>query len=90
MQKSCDQMNVRIHHAVSDIDCKTGMAIIAAIVEGRRDPAELAKLRDNRCKKTEAEIAAHLTGVWREEHLFTLRQAYRTLVFVDERIAEYD
>lgn len=90
MQKSCDQMNIRIHHAVSDIDGKTGMAIVAAIVEGRRDPAELAKLRDKRCKKTEAEIAAHLTGVWREEHLFALRQSYRTLVFVDERIAEYD
>jgi transposase len=90
MQKSCDQMNVRIHHAVSDIDGKTGMDIIGAIVGGERDPAVLAKLRDRRCKKSEAQIAAHLTGVWREEHLFTLEQAYRTLVFLDERIAEYD
>lgn len=90
MQKGCDQMNVRIHHAVSDIDGKTGMDIIGAIVGGQRDPAELAKLRDRRCKKSEAEIAAHLTGVWREEHLFTLGQAYRTLMFIDGRIAEYD
>jgi hypothetical protein len=29
MQKSLDQMNVRIHHAVSDIDGKTGMAIVS-------------------------------------------------------------
>lgn len=90
MQKSCDQMNVRIHHAVSDIDGKTGMAIVGAIVDGERDPVALAKLRDKRCKKTEAQIAAHLTGTWREEHLFTLEQAYRTLEFIDERIAEYD
>ena len=90
MQKSCDQMNIRIHHAVSDIDGKTGMDIIGAIAGGQRDPSELAKLRDRRCKKSEAEIAEHLTGVWREEHLFTLGQAYRTLEFIDGRIAEYD
>ena len=90
MQKSCDQMNVRIHHAVSDIDGKTGMDIIGAIAGGQRDPAALAKLRDKRCKQTEAQIAGHLTGTWREEHLFTLGQAYRTLQFIDGRIAEYD
>lgn len=90
MQKSCDQMNIRIHHAVSDIDGKTGTAIIEAIVGGVRDPAELAKLRDRRCKKNEAEIAAALTGTWREEHLFTLEQAYRMLVFADEQLRQYD
>ena len=90
MQKSCDQMNIRIHHAVSDIDGKTGMDIIGAIAGGQRDPAVLAKFRDKRCKQTEAQIAEHLTGVWREEHLFTLGQAYRTLQFIDGRIAEYD
>ena len=30
MQKSLDQMNVRVHHAVSDITGVTGMAIIRA------------------------------------------------------------
>ena len=34
MQKSLDQMNIRVHHAVSDIDGMTGTAIIKAIVEG--------------------------------------------------------
>ncbi len=90
MQKSLDQMNVRIHHAVSDIDGKTGMAIVGAIVGGERDPAALAKLRDKRCRRTEAQIAEELTGTWRDEHLFNLAQAHRTLLFIDERIAEYD
>ena len=90
MQKSLDQMNIRVHHAVSDIDGKTGTAIIKAIVEGERDPAKLAELRDRRCKKSEQEIAEHLTGTWREEHLFNLGQAFKTLQFLDERIAEYD
>lgn len=90
MQKSLDQMNIRVHHAVSDIDGKTGMAIVGAIVEGERSPTVLAALRDPRCKKSESQIAEELTGTWREEHVFNLAQAYKTLLFIDERIAEYD
>ena len=90
MQKSLDQMNIRVHHAVSDIDGKTGTAIIKAIVEGERNPAKLAALRDKHCKQSEKEIADHLTGTWREEHLFNLGQAFKTLQFLDERIAQYD
>ena len=90
MQKSLDQMNIRVHHAVSDIDGKTGTAIIKAIIEGERNPVKLAALRDGRCKKSEKEIADYLTGTWREEHLFTLGQAFKTLQFLDERIAAYE
>jgi len=90
IQKSMDQMNIRLHHAVSDIDGVTGMRILGAIVGGERNPRALAKLRDRRCRKSEAEIAEELTGSWREEHLFNLKQAYQTLRFLDERVAEYD
>ena len=90
IQKSMDQMNIRLHHAVSDIDGVTGMKILAAIVGGERNPHALAKLRDRRCRKSEEKIAEELTGTWREEHLFNLKQAYRTLCFLDERVAEYD
>jgi hypothetical protein len=37
MQKSLDQMNVRVHRAVSDLDGVTGMAIVRAIAKGERD-----------------------------------------------------
>ena len=90
IQKALDQMNIRLHHAVSDIDGMTGMKILGAIVAGERDPRRLAALRDRRCKKSEAEIAEELTGNWREEHLFNLKQAYETLCFLDGRVADYD
>ena len=90
IQKALDQMNIRLHHAVSDIDGVTGMKILGAIVAGERDPRRLAALRDRRCKKSEAEIAEELTGNWREEHLFNLKEAYETLCFLDGRIADYD
>jgi hypothetical protein len=37
MQKSLNQMNVRVHRAVSNIDGVTGVAILRAIAEGERD-----------------------------------------------------
>jgi transposase len=90
MQKSLDQMNVRVHRAVSDIDGVTGMAILRAIVGGERDALKLAKLRDPRCSKTEQEIAEQLTGHWREDHLFSLQQALKMYDAVEERIAAYE
>jgi transposase len=90
MQKSLDQMNVRVHRAVSDIDGATGMAMLRAIVNGERDERKLAKLRDWRCHKSEAEIAEQLRGHWREDHLFSLRQALKMYDNIQERITDYE
>lgn len=90
MQKSLDQMNVRVHRAVSDVDGVTGMAILRAIAKGERDPRQLAKLRDRRCRRTEEEIAEQLSGHWREDHLFTLRQSLQMYDATQQRIADYD
>lgn len=90
MQKSLDQMNVRVHRAVSDLDGVTGMAIVRAIVKGERDARKLAKLRDPRCRKSEEEIAEQLTGHWREDHLFSLQQSLRMYDAIQERIKAYD
>jgi transposase len=90
MQKSLDQMNVRVHRAVSDISGATGMAILRAIAKGERDPRQLAKLRDPRCRKQEDEIAEQLSGHWREDHLFSLRQSLQMYDAIQQRIADYD
>jgi transposase len=90
MQKSLDQMNVRVHRAVADLDGATGMAILRAIVAGERDPRQLATLRHPRCRKSEAEIAEQLTGHWREDHLFSLTQALRMYDAITETIQAYE
>jgi transposase len=90
MQKSLDQRNVRVHRAVSDIDGVTGLAIIRAIVSGERDAQKLAKLRDRRCRKSEEEIAKQLSGHWRADHLFSLRQALKMYDAIQERITDYE
>lgn len=80
MQKAMLHMNIQLSQVLSDITGETGQRIIRAIVAGERDPYKLAALRNYRCKKDEAEIAKALTGTWREEHLFVLRQS---LAFFD-------
>jgi len=90
MQKSLDQMNVRVHRAVSDLDGVTGMAILRAIAQGERDPHRLAALRHRRCQKSEAEIAAQLTGHWRADYLFSLQQALHMYDAITARLAAYD
>lgn len=90
MQKSLDQMNVRVHRAVSDINGVTGMAIIRAIVAGERDAQKLAQLRDWRCSKSVDEIAEQLTGHWREDHLFSLQQSLKMYDAIEDQIAAYN
>jgi transposase len=89
MQKALDQMNVQVHRAVTDLSGKTGMAIVRAIVDGERDPSQLATFRDRRCKKSKGEIAEHLTGTWREEHLFNLKMALRLYDELQQILAAY-
>ena len=80
MQKALDQMNVQLHHVLSDITGLSGLAILDAILAGERDPQSLARLRDGRVKASEETMVQALTGDYRAEHLFTLKQslaAYR-------------
>ena len=80
MQKALDQMNVQLHHVLSDITGLSGLAILDAILGGERDPRALARLRDGRVKASEETIVQALMGDYRAEHVFTLKQslaAYR-------------
>ena len=88
IQKELDQMNVRVHRAVSDISGVTGMAILRAIVEGERDPATLAALRDPRCRKSLEQVERELTGRWREEHLQNLATALSMHQCIGEHIEQ--
>ena len=90
MQKALDQMNILLHRVVSDITGLTGSRIITAILAGERDPQKLAAFRDSHCRRSEEEIAKALTGNWRPEHLFVLRQAWELFQFYQEKIRACD
>ena len=90
MHKALTQMNVQIQHVISDITGMTGLAIVDAIIDGQRNPAVLAKLRDPHIKASEETIRKSLEGNWRPEHLFTLKQSRQGYQHYQEQIAACD
>ena len=91
MQRALDQMNIHLHHVISDLGGDTGLAILDAILAGERDPKELVKLRDVRCSKaTIGDMEAALKGDWREEHLFVLQQSLECYRALQRQMAQCD
>jgi transposase len=74
MQKALTQMNVQFQHVISDITGLTGLAILDAIVDGERDPAVLARLRDPRVKASEETLRQSLEGNWCPAQILVLTQ----------------
>jgi hypothetical protein len=90
MQKALEQMNLKLTEILSDITGATGRSILRAILRGTRAPEKLAKYRDKACKASEAEIAQALTGSYREEHLFELKQSYEAWQFTLGQVEKVD
>ena len=90
MQKALTEMNLQLHHVVSDITGATGLRIIHAILAGERDPAVLASLRDIRCHSSFETIEKALTGHYRAEHLFALEQALALYDTYQHKVAACD
>src|SRR5271157_1266848 len=67
MQKALNEMNLHLHHVLSDISGLSGLRILDAILAGERDPAKLASLAHYRVQKSQAQIEAALTGDYRQE-----------------------
>ena len=88
MQKALSQMNLQLHHVISDITGATGMRIIRAIVAGERDRQRLAAMRDIRTKADEQTIAKALEGDYRPEHLFALKQSLQLFDFYQNQIRD--
>jgi transposase len=90
MHKALTQMNLQIHHVLSDITGLSGMAIVEAIVAGQRDPAQLAALCHAGVRSDRQTVIRSLVGNYRSEHLFTLRQSLAAYQNYQQLIAECD
>ena len=90
MHKALTQMNLQIHHVISDITGLTGLAIVDAILAGQRNGTELAKLRNPRIKVDTETIRKSLEGNWRSEHLFTLGQSRDLYRIYQQQIVNCD
>jgi len=90
VQKALDQMNIQLHHVISDITGTTGLAIVEAVLAGERNPKQLARLRDPRIVASEETVAEALIGNYRPEHLFVLRQSLQAYRQYQGWMADWD
>lgn len=90
MQKALTQMNLQIHHVVSDITGVTGMRIIRAIIAGERDPDVLASYRERGCHASSETIRQALVGNARDEHVFALAQSVELYDVHQAKVADCD
>ncbi|MGE5393856.1 MAG: IS110 family transposase [Candidatus Saccharibacteria bacterium] len=86
MQKALELMNIKLHTVISDLLGKTGLQMVRAILSGVRDPEELILMKDPRIKASDADIKKSLTGIWKEEYLFMLEQAFQEYMFYQSQI----
>jgi transposase len=90
MQKALSQMNIQLHNVISDVTGATGMRIIRSIISGNHDPDALAEHRDFRVKASRDTIAESLTGSYKPEHVFALRQAVELYDYYQQQMKATD
>ncbi len=90
MQKALRLTNIRLDLALRDVTGVSGRAIIDAILSGERDPKALSNLVHMKVRKSKEEIAEALTGDWRNEYLFELRQSYEIYQYFHLKIDDCD
>jgi transposase len=90
MQQALRLMNLRLDIVISDVTGMSGKAIITAIIEGQTDPKHLADLANYRVHKSKEEIQKALTGIFKAEYIFELKQSFELYEFFRAKIEECD
>jgi len=91
IQKAFVMMNVRLPETISDITGTSGRKMIEAILNGERDAKQLLSLCHSTIRnKKEEQILKALTGIYKEEYVFALEQAYQCWKFYQSKIEQCD
>ena len=91
MQKAMTQMNIRLTEVLSQVHGKSGLSMIEAILNGERDAQRLLECcTADLIRRKGADILLALEGNYKEEYLFSLRQAYEGYVFYQHQVNECD
>ena len=90
MQKALRLINIRLDVVLRDVMGRSGKDIIEAILSGERNAVVLACLVQPGVKASKAEIVSALSGDWREEYIFELRQSYELYIYYHKKIDDCD
>jgi transposase len=90
IQKTLEDANVKLTEVISDIQGKSGRAILQALVAGETDPGRLADLTSGRLKATRAELVEALTGRVTAHHRFMLKLHLTQMAALDTAVADVE
>jgi transposase len=90
VEKVLEDALLKISCVISDLFGASGRRFLDALVAGQRSPAALAALGDRRLRATPAELAAALTGRFREVHAFEISLHLRLIDTINDEIARLD
>lgn len=91
MQRALELMNLKLHLVIEQIHGASGLRVLKAIIEGERDVDRLLALCHTQIRQTKSEkIRAALTGHYRQEHLFALKQAIDCWEYYQQKLSECD
>ena len=90
VEKILEDALLKISVVISDLFGASGRRFLDALVAGERSPAALAALGDRRLKATRQQLAAALTGRFREVHAFEIATHLRLIDAINEEITRLD
>lgn len=88
VQKLLENANIKLASVATDVFGVSGRLMLAALVEGKQNEAEMATLAKGRLRNKLPELEKALTGIVREHHRFLLAQQLAHIDFLDEQIDE--
>lgn len=89
--KALELMNIKLQNVISQINGKSGLAVLNAIIEGHRDIEYLVSLCDISILKTKKEkVIQSLKGNFSDENIFLLKQAVDGYLFYLQQVDQCD
>jgi len=89
--KALELMNIKLQNVITQINGKSGLAILTAIINGNHNPENLAVLcEDSILKKKKEAVIKSLKGNFSEEHIFLLKQAVEAYLFYLKQVDDCD
>ena len=90
LHKELEDANIKLASVATDILGVSGRAMLEALIEGRKNPAQLADLAQRQLRGKIPELEKALEGHLRDHHRFMLRLLWKHLTQQEELIAQLE
>jgi transposase len=90
VQKILEDANIKLASVASDVMGVSGRAILAALLEGKMSPEEMAELSKGRLREKREALQESLVGRFRPHHGLLLSKMLEHIDFLDGAIADCD